>query len=67
MDLPPARRSLDQKNCRYEPHILLVPKEGNMQMKSSDPILHNMHMVGAASVQSPFSHQGQSHRPAHAP
>src|SRR5271167_3432021 len=25
-DLPPARRSLDQHLCRYEPHILLVPE-----------------------------------------
>src|ERR1700691_2608982 len=48
MDLPAARRSLNQKNCRYEPHILLMPQEGNFQMKNSDPILHNIHMVGAA-------------------
>src|SRR4029077_6675342 len=26
MDLPETRQSLNQKNCRYEPHILLVPK-----------------------------------------
>src|SRR5258708_10635049 len=25
MDLPQPRRFLDQKHCRYEPHILLVP------------------------------------------
>ncbi|HLJ16712.1 MAG TPA: carboxypeptidase-like regulatory domain-containing protein [Bryobacteraceae bacterium] len=54
MDLPPARQSLDQKNCRYEPHILLVPKDGNFQMKSSDTVLHNIHMVGAAVYNLPF-------------
>jgi hypothetical protein len=54
MDIAPARQSLDQKNCRYEPHILLVPKEGNLQMKSSDPVLHNIHMVGAAVYNLPF-------------
>jgi hypothetical protein len=54
MDLAPARQALDQKNCRYEPHILLVPKEGNLQMKSSDPVLHNIHMVGAAVYNLPF-------------
>jgi hypothetical protein len=54
MDLPAARRSLDQKTCRYEPHILLVPQEGTLQMKSSDSILHNMHMVGAAQYNLPF-------------
>lgn len=25
MDLPTSRRFLNQKNCRYEPHIRLVP------------------------------------------
>jgi hypothetical protein len=54
MDLPAARQSLDQRNCRYEPHILIVPKEGSMQMKSSDPILHNIHMVGVAVYNLPF-------------
>lgn len=54
MDLPVARQTLDQKSCRYEPHILLVPKEGALQMKNSDPILHNIHMVGAAVYNLPF-------------
>src|ERR1700732_2807885 len=44
MDLPEARRSLDQKNCRYVPHIMLVPKGNDLTMVSSDPILHNIHM-----------------------
>ena len=54
MNLPPGRQLLDQKNCRYEPHILLVAKDGTIQMKSSDPILHNVHMVGAALYNLPF-------------
>ncbi len=54
MSLSPAHPILDQKNCRYEPHILLVPKGGNMEMKSSDPILHNIHMSGAALYNLPF-------------
>jgi hypothetical protein len=54
MNLPVARRSLDQKNCRYEPHILLVPRDGNLEMKSSDPVLHNIHMAGAAFYNIPF-------------
>ena len=29
MDLPEQRRHLDQKRCRYIPHILLVPEKGN--------------------------------------
>src|SRR5438270_4787381 len=36
MDLPAPRRFLDQKHCRYEPHILLVPVAATLEMKSSD-------------------------------
>jgi hypothetical protein len=53
-DLPEARRSLDQKNCKYIPHIMLVPKGGDLAMKSSDPILHNIHMTGVALYNLPF-------------
>jgi hypothetical protein len=27
LDIPEPRRSLDQRHCRYEPHILLVARE----------------------------------------
>ena len=54
MDLPEVRVSLNQKNCRYEPHILLVGINMEMKMKNSDPILHNIHMVGAAVYNLPF-------------
>jgi hypothetical protein len=59
MDLPAARASLNQKDCRYEPHILLVPKEGSLNMKSSDPILHNIHMIGAAFYNLPFPQENK--------
>ncbi len=48
MDFPEARQFLNQKNCRYEPHILLVPKDAKLRLKSSDPVLHTVHMTGAA-------------------
>jgi hypothetical protein len=54
MNLPPASRSLDQKHCRYEPHILLVPQTAVLSMKSSDAVLHTVHMDGAASFNVPF-------------
>jgi len=41
-DLPSTRRFLDQKRCRYEPHILLVPAGGTLDMKSSDSA-HDSH------------------------
>jgi hypothetical protein len=58
-DLPPARRSLDQKQCRYEPHILLVPQGAALQMKSSDATLHTIHMDGAATYNLPFPFTNQ--------
>ena len=53
-DLPPERRSLNQRLCRYEPHILLVPQRAALQMKSSDATLHTIHMDGAATYNLPF-------------
>jgi hypothetical protein len=58
-DLPPARRFLDQRHCRYEPHIMLVPQSGTLQMKSSDATLHTVHMDGAASYNLPFPFTNQ--------
>lgn len=54
LELPEQRRFLDQKHCRYEPHILLVPAAGTLQMKSSDATLHTIHMEGAATYNLPF-------------
>jgi hypothetical protein len=54
MDLPTMRQFLDQKRCRYEPHILLVPQGANLEMKSSDATLHTVHMDGAATYNLPF-------------
>lgn len=54
MDLPEQRRYLDQKHCRYIPHILLVPQNADLSMVSSDPVLHTINMSGAASFNLPF-------------
>ncbi|HTR22742.1 MAG TPA: carboxypeptidase-like regulatory domain-containing protein [Terriglobales bacterium] len=59
LDLPAPRRYLNQKNCRYEPHILLVPAAGALTVKSSDPILHTVHMSGSAEYNLPFVTAGQ--------
>ena len=45
MDLPEARQHLDQKTCRYVPHILLVAQGADLQVKSSDAVLHTVHMA----------------------
>jgi hypothetical protein len=54
LEIPEARRTLDQKQCRYEPHVLLVLQNGPLQLKSSDAVLHTVHMEGAASYNLPF-------------
>lgn len=59
LDLPEQRRFLDQKSCRYEPHILLVPANSELQMKSSDATLHAIHMEGAATYNLPFPFSNQ--------
>jgi len=59
MDLPQQRRFLDQRQCRYEPHILLVPANAQLQMKSSDATLHTIHMDGAATYNLPFPFTNQ--------
>ncbi|HXF12856.1 MAG TPA: carboxypeptidase-like regulatory domain-containing protein [Terriglobales bacterium] len=59
MDLPQQRRFLDQRSCRYEPHILLVPANSELQMKSSDATLHTIHMEGAATYNLPFPFTNQ--------
>jgi hypothetical protein len=59
MDLPDARQHLNQENCRYVPHVMLVPQGGTLQIKSSDPVLHTVQMFGAASNNIPFPFQNQ--------
>ena len=60
MDLPEERRFLNQKTCRYEPHVLLVPDNGTLQLKSSDPVLHTVHMSGASDYNLPFPFANQT-------
>jgi hypothetical protein len=59
LELPEQRRHLDQKQCHYVPHILLVPANGVLQMQSSDATLHTIHMDGAASFNLPFPFPNQ--------
>jgi hypothetical protein len=60
MDLPEARQFLNQKHCRYEPHVLLVPSNGTLSLKSSDAVLHTVHMTGASDYNLPFPFANQT-------
>jgi len=59
MDLPESRRLLNQKTCRYEPHVLLVPLQAILTVRDSDPLLHTVQMMGNADYNLPFVLQGQ--------
>jgi hypothetical protein len=39
----PLHPMLDQKQCRYLPHVQVVGQHALLQIKSSDPVLHNVH------------------------
>ena len=38
---------MDQKNCRYTPHVLGVMADGSVEFRNSDPTMHNIHTVPA--------------------
>ena len=35
---------LDQKDCRFEPHVAVVPVGGTLRIKNSDGVSHNVNM-----------------------
>jgi hypothetical protein len=42
-DVGELRPVLDQQGCRYVPHVQVVRLHSALQVKSSDPVLHNVH------------------------
>jgi hypothetical protein len=46
---PFAKREalIDQKGCRYDPHIVVVPVSPGLGIVNSDPVLHNVHACSA--------------------
>ncbi len=50
VQLKPDQKNLhlDQKQCVYEPHIIIAPVRTKLDMVSNDDLLHNIHMHGAA-------------------
>ena len=34
---------LDQKDCRFIPHVVVIPKGEPLVIQNSDPVLHNIH------------------------
>lgn len=59
LELLSQRQHLNQVQCRYVPHILLVPQNSSLEMVSSDATLHTIHMDGAATFNLPFPFPGR--------
>ncbi len=38
-----AKVTLDQKTCRYHPHVQAIPVGSTLEIINSDPVLHNIH------------------------
>jgi plastocyanin len=39
---------LDQKGCRYTPHVIALQQGGSVEFRNSDPTMHNIHTTPAA-------------------
>lgn len=40
---PKGNWELDQKQCTFEPHVMVVPAKSDLKIKNGDPVLHNVH------------------------
>lgn len=47
--LPPAPATLDQVNCQFTPHVLAIRAGQPLSVRSSDPVLHNVHAAKPAN------------------
>ncbi len=56
LEIPTQNPVLDQKGCRYVPHMLLVPMGATLDILNSDGVLHNVH---TSSVKNPEINRAQ--------
>lgn len=59
--LPEAGATLDQKDCRYAPHVVLSPAGAELTIMNSDGILHNIHTQSTKNP--PFNKAQPKFRP----
>ena len=54
-NVPPSKYVIDQKDCSYEPHVLIVEHGDRFTVANSDPLLHNVHGYFAENHSSAFN------------
>lgn len=59
--MPETGATLDQKECRYAPHVLLSPAGADLTILNSDGILHNIHTQSTKNP--PFNKAQPKFRP----
>lgn len=42
--------TLDQKDCNFEPHVVVVPPSGGLRVRNSDPLAHDVRAFEKASM-----------------
>ncbi len=50
---PPAKLTLDQKRCRFVPHVIVASRGSTLEIVNSDAVLHNVH--GWAGLRTRFN------------
>ncbi len=53
---PATKRALDQKDCNFQPHVLVIPTGVEVEIRNDDGILHNVHTL---STQNPSMNRNQ--------
>lgn len=44
-----ATLTLDQRECTFVPHVLIVPQGGRLAIRNSDPVVHNLRIFREAA------------------
>ena len=54
-EVPAEPALIDQKSCRYRPHVMGIQAGQKINIKSSDPFSHNVHWIGKPDANDEFN------------
>ncbi len=57
-----AKVELDQKDCKFTPHIQIIPAGESLTVKNSDKATHNVHIFGTSKNGTAFNKQQTRNR-----